>query len=83
MRSATGVGVFDDEDFGDVTFLTHQLVQEAVAFVAHAGLMPGSGRETFWTVEQPVTASAHTISVPQTQARRFMKASVGLGSCVR
>src|ERR1039457_5024414 len=40
-----GVSVFDDEDFGGVTFLTNQLVQEAVAFVADAILTPGGCRE--------------------------------------
>ena len=42
-----GLGVFDDEDFGNVTVLIHQLVQEAVAFVAHTRLTPGGGRENF------------------------------------
>ena len=39
------IGMFDDEDFTDITFLVQQLLQEAVAFIAHTGLTPDRGWE--------------------------------------
>ena len=73
--------MFDDENYGDAAFLTEQLVQEAVTLVAHARLTPSRGRENVLDRQPPITASAHSISVPQTQARRFLNVSAWLGSC--